>query len=904
MNIDLKPLGVEVSRLLAPLTGGSDELVLPDVPSQYCQTLLEFALERSYLLSLSGVREFRAPAEPARTFSWTRICRLPVHPSKVEEYDLLERWQSVLSSLHSWGHRLCFLLVRQSGQTGLYLGAEPTASSTTARVAAHQMVQAAASTMPGMDLRELATEAAMQEILIPLSGMEIAGAITGIPSPRNRTDRGLLQTLDQVAFGIRTAAQRDEDYALIVVAEPVPDPAIARLIRAYRELGTRIHTLVRQTVSASESMTDPVARENGDGLRAVCSLLGLILLNVPATEDLGSLLLEYTGDKSGEKPLPPPQRTRQRSVGVESLDKFAQYAEHLTEVHVERLKRGRNLGFWNTGVYVVAKAATTVKTVTGMLRAVYSGADTYVEPIRDHLFQPGSRAADIIRSFRHLPFPVDSPHPAGTEQAPATTGDGWHPLGPLFEAVTTPLNTEELSLATSLPRRDVPGLRFVRNAVRFATNPPPSDESQDLIRLGRLVDTGVSLSLPYAFSLHSLSSHTLITGTTGSGKSTTSQRLIGEVLRLGIPVLIIEPAKDEYARWAIALNAGTPPEKRVRVFMPGRESLDGTPLETLRINPFEPATPPGATVDLLTHLERFSAVLAASLPRGDDILPALTEEVLFRYLEKATENRAFQGEMPPLTAYPQLRGLLERENPRHPGSPRFIKSVIAQRGYEAKVTDNLAACIESRIATLLRGKRGALLDTPISTDFVQLFNRPAVVNLSLLADDRDKALVMSLLLIGLFEYRSAQYRFDPDIRESARRGRLQHLTVIEEAHRLLRNSPETASGAGDPQGVVSRMFSDMLSEVRAYGQGVVIIDQVPARLIPDAIKNTNLKIVHRLLAADDRQAVASCMGLRQEQQDIIGVLLRGEAVVCGDMDDAASWVRVDRVLAPSIEVPS
>lgn len=99
---------------------------------------------------------------------------------------------------------------------------------------------------------------------------------------------------------------------------------------------------------------------------------------------------------------------------------------------------------------------------------------------------------------------------------------------------------------------------------------------------------------------------------------------------------------------------------------------------------------------------------------------------------------------------------------------------------------------------------------------------------------------------------------------------------------------------GDPQAVVSGMFSDMLSEVRAYGQGIMVVDQVPARLIPDAVKNTNCKIVHRLVASDDRLAMASAMALRPDQQDIIAVLPVGTAIVCGDLDDAASWVRIRR----------
>ncbi len=76
------------------------------------------------------------------------------------------------------------------------------------------------------------------------------------------------------------------------------------------------------------------------------------------------------------------------------------------------------------------------------------------------------------------------------------------------------------------------------------------------------------------------------------------------------------------------------------------------------------------------------------------------------------------------------------------------------------------------------------------------------------------------------------------------------------------------------------------------GQGLLIADQVPARLVPDAVKNTNLKIVHRLVAADDRDAMSACMALTSEQSAIINRLRPGQAIVCGEQDDMAAWVQI------------
>jgi DNA helicase HerA-like ATPase len=117
---------------------------------------------------------------------------------------------------------------------------------------------------------------------------------------------------------------------------------------------------------------------------------------------------------------------------------------------------------------------------------------------------------------------------------------------------------------------------------------------------------------------------------------------------------------------------------------------------------------------------------------------------------------------------------------------------------------------------------------------------------------------------------------------------------LEEAHNLLMKPTQDLGGAGNPQQVVADLFSKMLSEIRGYGQGLVIVDQIPTRLIPDAIKNTNYKIVHRLTAPDDSQVMAAGLALRDDQQKIIPALGVGDAIICGDLDDAATWVKLNK----------
>jgi DNA helicase HerA-like ATPase len=875
MPADFRNSSNEYIELLKPLK--SDQI---SVTGAYHDAsfhgLLDYALERSYLANLSEVEVFPKALVKPRSITWIRIARLPIHPTKVGEYELLSRWQSVLATLHAWGHRLIYVLLRENGKTHLLLGAVSLSGIVEPRAAAAQLCQAAKSQMPGMDLRLVSGEEFLDECIVPLTRLNVAGAVTGLPSLRTGNQLGLLQTLDQVAFGIRDFSQDEYDYAFVAIADPVSDAQIAEPIHVLRQLGSNIHSFVE--ASKSSTHTESEGKQGGISLNfVVASIMSLVVMGNPtlipflAYSGLNNRRTLTAGDAQG--------------ITTRHLDKTAQYCEQVIDKHIARFKKGRNLGFWNTGVYVLAGAETTVNTITGILRSVYSGEESYIEPIRVHLLKRTSGAAACIQQFQHVPLPCDE---TWKHEIQKITGraTGWHPLGAMFENITTPLNTEELSIVTSLPRRDVPGLRFVRTAVRFATNPPELSSDKNGITIGNVMDMGVELEAPYCFDLNSLVKHVLITGVTGSGKSTTCRRLLEEVISRSIPVLIIEPTKDEYVRWAIAHNKQTSPDKHFQIFMPGRDEFDGVPLQQLKLNAFEPAGFGNNPVDFSCRYERLSAILRASLPMSD-ILPTILEEVIYLFMQDQIGGNFSDVELSPRDVYPKLDGLINK-----------AQSVIQGRGYDRRVQDNLIAAIKTRISALTRGRRGRILNVEKSTPFDVLFESRVVVNLSEISDDRDKALIMSLLLMALNEYRSSIYRNDPVFRDAADRNELRHLAIIEEAHRLLKNAERDLSGIGNPQAIVSAMFSEMLCEVRAYGQGIMIVDQVPARLIPDAIKNTNFKIVHRLVASDDRLAMASCMALRPDQQDILAVLPVGSAIVCGDLDDAASWVRIKRKTQP------
>ena len=206
-----------------------------------------------------------------------------------------------------------------------------------------------------------------------------------------------------------------------------------------------------------------------------------------------------------------------------------------------------------------------------------------------------------------------------------------------------------------------------------------------------------------------------------------------------------------------------------------------------------------------------------------DILPILMEDLIYSiYQNKSTDW---------LTTTPEFKETLP---PTLNSMSINVDKVIGNRGYEERIERNMRACLNTRIDSLKRGWKGEMLNVLHSINWSDLFERPVIINLSYVGDDLDKSFFMSLILQFLYEYRIAKSEIgDVNFNDN----NCKHLTVIEEAHRVMSKCDSQDS----PLYKTAMMFSNMLSEIRAYGEGMFLVDQVPTRLIPDAIKNTNTK---------------------------------------------------------------
>jgi hypothetical protein len=322
----------------------------------------------------------------------------------------------------------------------------------------------------------------------------------------------------------------------------------------------------------------------------------------------------------------------------------------------------------------------------------------------------------------------------------------------------------------------------------------------------------------------------------------------------GVPFLVIESAKSEYR----ALT-GDPRFQALRVFTLGDETVS-----PFRINPFE--IPEGVLVQ--RHIDCLKALFAAAF-----VLYPPMPYVLEQSIQEIYEDRGWD--------------LASNENRRDGGGVRRFPTlghlhtkvgiVIDRMGYGDEITMNVRSGLQARINQLrIGGGKGLMLNTQRSVPAEDLFHSPCLLELKQVVNDDEKAFLMGLILIRLYEHH-----------ESGRMpggSGLRHLTLIEEAHRLLRNvaSDKGSDVFANPRGHSIELFTNILSEIRAFGEGIVISEQIPSKLVPDAIKNTNLKIVHRLLPEDDRKLMAGAMGLQEAQSRHLAGLATGEAVVTAE----------------------
>lgn len=883
---------------------------------------LIFSLGRNYLdgpiFEEDYLRFIAANLQETPNVAFFKLVQMgkPVSDDFTQQISAIE---TTLGAAHDPRYSLIFAISSDGLQSNIYFGAVAKKGGAHPKTFINQLGQFLCSNLPGTRIETIEDyEEIVKNIHLPISQFSHSRAFTGIPSPRLTQDsKRVNQGIDQLMRGLR-----GQPYLYLVIAEPLEEKNTTSIISACRTLAGQVHAFSKATInqsnsagtskSLSSSESESVSKSKSTakseseseskskgvlgsviepaGALGVAGMAGMLAVAPVAPLFTGMLGIfgqifpsttkstsvgkstsesETLGKTLGKSETEGISSNESLSFGREYLNKHAEASEKMLDNMIVRFENARSQGCWNVGTYLLSNQEEAISQGQAQLRSLISGKTSNLEPIRDHDLRSiwEGRGQVALDTFNHPPMRLFVP---GKDQQLN------HPLGKEFEGLTTILNTEELALLANLPTRELPGVP-VQPVAQFSLNPPkpPREDKDNWINIGRVLDGGEPVfGLEYEADLNSFSRHLFITGITGSGKSNTMRKIIQELVSREINFMVVEPAKDEYVQLAMKLNASKKTKKKIKVFMPGQAKWQNKKLEVLKLNPFDLMLIKGATPQVMTHMDRLKSIFNASFPM-QEILPVILEEALVDLYES---QGWLEDKLPPPEAErPRLENLYNR-----------ISGLVRDKGYEQRITDNIIAALRTRIGSLLRGWKGDLFNHGVSTPWEELFDQPVIINLQNMGDDADKSFTMALIMNFMYEYRRAQN----EVSSGSDNTLFHHLAIFEEAHRLLRATGPSMTNEASPQAKMGEMFADMLAEIRAYGQGMAIIDQVPTKLVPDSLKNTNLKIIHRLVAKDDRDILAGNLALAPEQAEVIARLKVGQAIIGGIHDDMPAWVQV------------
>ena len=873
---------------------------------------LAFSTERKYLQGISASsyplslelasQRIDLPSSPY----WLQITQVgkPVENSKEICFNAI---QKILTACHLPNKtQLLFLVHGENGVYELYLGVRSHDKANIDSTFADGIANFIKGIWPGMKCQRMKGDMTAIQNSIN-KRFDCIDAITGIPSMESQYKTIYPATIDTLLAGMQ---KRDFNY--LVVADPIEDVEVDRMLYLTRDFAGQAESLKSFNFSQSTSQSVSVALSQSKSIcdgtnqsKQTKSKWGLVGAGIMlasaifppagvATAALAivsgantiagtNLFAEFspvttTGSSHSETTTQGRTDTTSdtfgQSISQNIVNKQIEaVSEHLAK-HTQRLESGKALGCWSVGVYLMAQTRHDLQGASMQLKSIASGSDSVLEPIRIHHIEDvlGNHVSQTLGGF-------DAPQ----IKVKTVTGEPlMHPLGEYLSDLRTVLTTKELSYFVNFPLHSVPGISVVDSSPEFCLNALDASHSINAIPFGKVLYGGAATSIDYSIPTEVLAKHTLLSGINGTGKTNTVQAVLNGIGRT--PFLVIEPAKTEYVDWAIAYNEQHP-DKPIKIFIPGcsvyrnRKTNKPISIDKIKLNPFEPVwIKEDQNPNVLSHIDRLKSIFASAFPMYD-ILPVLLEDLIYAVYQAKTTNWIGKDAAPEYgkTMPPTLTGMA-----------LLVDRVIEAHGYEKRVADNMKACLNTRIASLRRGWKKEMLDTINSTPWDEIFNQPCVINLSYVGDDADKSFFMSVILQLLYEYRMAQAETGAvDFNANDCR----HLTVIEEAHRVMQKCDKV----DDPQYKTSMMFSNMLSEIRAYGEGMMLVDQVPTRLIADAIKNTNTKVTHRLVAEDDCKAVGDAMGLSQEQRIMIPKLLVGQCLISTSLTTDKYWVKVNKI---------
>ncbi|PGR04077.1 helicase HerA domain-containing protein [Priestia megaterium] len=815
---------------------------------------------------------------------------------------------TVFNALGNTNSSLIFVVDSDGNHTDLYIGARTSTSKELVNPAKETLEKSFLGNFPGSQIRNLRNneiEKVVEGVFQPQwnSAEKVISSVSGIPSLKDENKDKFVQGIEKLID-----AMKGEKFSAVFLADAVNHQQISTIRQGYEKLYSQLvpfqtselnfgendsqaitegitkgftHT-VNESLTDTQSYTEGQAetqtqgvntstnRNPGMGLTAGSGVaaLGLLAVNpllAIGVAAAGGLIGGMVGSKTKGESQSTATSSNSSETKGNSSTKGTSEATSNTENESETLTKGRtrslqmkfenksvtnllerideqlvrlksseDFGMWNCATYFLADNPQVSRVAASTFKAIMRGENSAVEHSFINTWDHQNKR-NLVRVKEYL---TKFHHPLLEYQANIGMNLPYISPGSL-------LNGKELAIQFGLPRKSVSGVPVIETA-EFGRNVMMYDAGENEqagVHLGNVFHMGQSENTPVHLDLNSLAMHTFITGSTGSGKSNTVYKLLQEVEKKYITFLVIEPAKGEYKQ----IFGG---RQDVHVFGTNPKHA---PL--LKINPFRFPE----DIHVLEHIDRLIEIFNACWPMYA-AMPAVLKEAIERVYEHNGWDLENSIHLEDVSKFPTLHDLVT-----------ILPDVIHESGYSEEVKSNYIGALVTRVKSLTNGLTGKLFSEEEIPNH-QLFDENCLVDLSRIGSLETKSLLMGILFMRLQEHRMCD--------AMGMNQKLKHITVLEEAHHLLRKtSGEQSQEGANLQGKSVEMITNAIAEMRTYGEGFIIADQSPNLLDASVIRNTNTKIILRLPDRTDGTEVGAAASLNEDQIHEIAKLRTGVAVV-------------------------
>lgn len=764
-----------------------------------------------------------------------------------------ERFQNILAAASHIGFSVALVLSNKNGNSEVFLGLK---SETVTENVSKLFESIVNGILPGkkIKLEETINISALAD------GCCHGGMVTGIPTLKIGDEKQKFN-LSSVLRGLY-----GNEYLLAIISRPLSETEKQNSFNELIQIRDNLHLLAKQTIgeekgsgtssSESESSITGTSETSGHNFGSTGGIIGAAVGGVfgglPGAF-IGFMLgntVNYSHNSSSTKTETTSRdktntysKNNSCSLSIEQQNGYALELEKIADQHIERMIRGFGSGYWETSITFATRDKIASAVLAGILAGELSKpSNKLLPPPRIYLDTLENKTLFIPKiSSSNTLFP---------------------------KALASYITSEELSHVSAPPAESVPGYEIQKMPALALTDTGASFG----MTLGNIADHGNPIPDTYLYlSKNDLNKHLFICGLTGSGKTTTVKHILKNLVQKeGTPFLILESAKRDYRQ----LLADEVFKEKLNIF-----TIGNTAVVPIRFNPFYIQK----GVNPLVHIDYLKAIFNASFSFYGP-MPSIVEKCIHsvyinrgwdltlgvhpNFLDSNGNSNAAQYQFEEhFYCFPTLTDLKDEVD-------RYIKTEL---DYKGELKDNIRTAIIVRLESLCVGAKGLMFNTHDFFSIEKLLSKNTILEMESLADDDDKAFFVGLILVLISEYRQKE---NPAVNPGAGNKGLRHFMVIEEAHRLLKNveTERATEMMGNPKGKAVEVFCNILAEMRSLGQGVAVVEQIPSKISPDVIKNSNTKIVHRLVSKEDQSLLAGSLSIGDHDALYLNRLKVGHAL--------------------------